>query len=512
MSACGSTCESDWQFRGVPGVCNETTGECICPPGFNGVDDWEVFNDCHIDIDFRLRVRYGLIAFSLFQALFAGFSLLYLSKRKGSTLFWLVDGVLNRCSETRRRQQREQKEELLERRKNSYNLGSGTYITEIPPALNNEEDGDSLFSDLEDELEIEIAKQQEFANIKKEGGRKQQKKKAKNNPKPKTIPLKDTNSVTKTNGSRKSVIDTNYKLLLDTNRRATILTALFFSYGVSNFVYQIMFLTFSDVDSRVANNPYQNLAIGYSISAMVGGFWYMVYLWYRSLPELTVYGKLFGLSKLFIRFNRWVRYICFFFVTLTFTVFTLLLYVLPLVNPDRLEVWNRATMLAIIAFVLAAQLFLTFVIAMLLKVYSSSLEALDLRKRTVRLQAQAEEESKPEGNQRNVDTPFKITIIKPATASETLDVEANILEKEKEIKRARLTQIALLGFSWLGVIFCFLLIILLLFVEFVKTNYYIFFTALTVVASCAAIFLNYIVVFRGLRKEKKGDNVSSSSL
>ena len=42
MSACGSTCETDWSYAwGVAGVCNETTGICECPNGYFGVDEFK---------------------------------------------------------------------------------------------------------------------------------------------------------------------------------------------------------------------------------------------------------------------------------------------------------------------------------------------------------------------------------------------------------------------------------------------------------------------------------------
>lgn len=47
--ACGADClRDDWPF-GVAGVCDNITNRCVCPEGYFGKDDWEEFNDCHID-------------------------------------------------------------------------------------------------------------------------------------------------------------------------------------------------------------------------------------------------------------------------------------------------------------------------------------------------------------------------------------------------------------------------------------------------------------------------------
>jgi len=508
----------------VPGICNETTGLCICPEGYNGVDDFEVFNDCHIQINIRLYIRYGLIALSVFQSLFALFSMLYLFRRRGSTFFWIIDTILNECSEERRRMLQKRREELLDKRKNSYDIGSGTYITEIPVGVDEDDKSASLFSELEEELELEIAKQQEFAEVKKE-----KKKRKKDNKKQETLPtllqtpkksgapprpprplnlVKDGSNALTNTSKNLSFIDTDVKLLRETNRRATILTAMFLNYGIANLVYQVYFIYVNEIDSRAENNPYQNFSLGFCVGSIVGGFWYLVYLWYRSLPELTVYGRLFGLSNLFIKYNYLVKWISLFFVILSFAVFLLFLFLMPAVEPTQLRRWNDATMWSIAVLVVAAELFLTFVVLMLLKVYNSSLEALDIRKKSIQLQKEtADDANQEKSEQNNMEAPFKIQIIKKANVNDSslsLNVEKSILEKESDIMKARRTQLALLGFTWFGTCCCLGLIVGSLYVDFLSSNYYIFFTTLSVVASFAAIFLNYMVVFRGLRKENRG--------
>jgi len=47
-----SACEKSWAL-GTAGQCNVATGECVCPDGFSGRDDWAAFNDCRINEDFR---------------------------------------------------------------------------------------------------------------------------------------------------------------------------------------------------------------------------------------------------------------------------------------------------------------------------------------------------------------------------------------------------------------------------------------------------------------------------
>ena len=54
---CDNHCEEGSVFSKVVGVCDAVTNLCICPPGYDGKDDWINYNDCHINQQARKVIR-----------------------------------------------------------------------------------------------------------------------------------------------------------------------------------------------------------------------------------------------------------------------------------------------------------------------------------------------------------------------------------------------------------------------------------------------------------------------
>uniref|UniRef100_A0A7S2S6G6 Uncharacterized protein n=1 Tax=Mucochytrium quahogii TaxID=96639 RepID=A0A7S2S6G6_9STRA len=67
-----SLCQSE-PWLGVAGLCivdqaytsAREEPECICPGGYNGMDDWEFYDDCHVNVVLQKRVWIVCISFSM---------------------------------------------------------------------------------------------------------------------------------------------------------------------------------------------------------------------------------------------------------------------------------------------------------------------------------------------------------------------------------------------------------------------------------------------------------------
>lgn len=77
-------CEREW-FLGVPGVCNTTFGECSCPEGFSGRDDWTRYSSCNVNGEVALAFHALALGASCLDAVVILVSFVWYSTREGFT-------------------------------------------------------------------------------------------------------------------------------------------------------------------------------------------------------------------------------------------------------------------------------------------------------------------------------------------------------------------------------------------------------------------------------------------
>lgn len=81
-----SSCEDNSWLLGAKGDCDIFSGLCICPEGFNGLDDWETFNSCNVNIELNRRLKIAMAAINALDILICFVCLLYVVNFWGRSL------------------------------------------------------------------------------------------------------------------------------------------------------------------------------------------------------------------------------------------------------------------------------------------------------------------------------------------------------------------------------------------------------------------------------------------
>jgi hypothetical protein len=81
-----SSCtQPSYTYGGTAGMCNVTTGWCMCPGGYSGIDFLAWYNDCHVLNDLRVGMGWTALAFNI---------LAVIATLTGMVLLFLMWGVL----------------------------------------------------------------------------------------------------------------------------------------------------------------------------------------------------------------------------------------------------------------------------------------------------------------------------------------------------------------------------------------------------------------------------------
>ena len=76
-------CEQTPWPLGAQGTC--VNGTCVCPPGYNGEDDWQTFNSCNVNIEMNYQFKIAMLAVNGLDVLVALACTSYLLCRWGFT-------------------------------------------------------------------------------------------------------------------------------------------------------------------------------------------------------------------------------------------------------------------------------------------------------------------------------------------------------------------------------------------------------------------------------------------
>jgi len=153
------------------------------------------------------------------------------------------------------------------------------------------------------------------------------------------------------------------------NRDTMLGLYLFISFTVCTLLYYVPFFTgdFPDMDHAW----YQKLGLTLGANSILVGLWSVVYVWYRNLPSLNVFAKLFNIKSFLIRHPKAVKYTCYAHAILINIITFVLLFIVPTLWPTD-EVQRTCDQLAfvfIFVYLVDFIVFFTFCIRLLRNIF-----------------------------------------------------------------------------------------------------------------------------------------------
>lgn len=329
--SCGPRCEqSSWIF-GVAGVCNETSQRCVCPPGYDGKDDFQDWNDCHIRSSLSRSLHGMVFGLALLTVVSSGFGLVYTSRRGGGVfvLWWHACRFARGDSESLRE-------------------GGGLSVGGAR-AGKCEGRGSSLLD----------------ATVTAGGGGEEA------CASPADFPRAGGGSSSFGSGSASASVKAE-RQSRDASLRQFGMLFLFFCFGLSTSVFQFYMLLPQPVhlyDGAVV----QRLAYYFAASSMIVGLWQVTHMLYASLPNMGVFGPMFGISNVFTQYPYLVRNFTTTMGLITSIVLLVTTVVLPLSDPANSYVVASTAVMAVDSLIWFVSMIVVYFV--LDKVYVVGIEA-----------------------------------------------------------------------------------------------------------------------------------------
>jgi hypothetical protein len=316
--SCGPRCaESSWMF-GVAGLCNETSQRCVCPAGYDGKDDFQDWNDCHIRSTLSRGLHSMVFGLALLTVVASGFGLVYTSRRgggvfalwghacrfaRGGNFEFRVGGVSNAGKVEGRGSS------LLD----ATVTGGGVGDDARPQGVSSSFGSGSTSASVKAERAIREASVRQFGML-----------------------------------------------------------FLFFCFGLSTSVFQFYMLLPRPVhiyDGALV----QRLAYYFAASSMIIGLWQVTHMLYASLPNMGVFGPMFGISNVFTEYPSLVRNFTTTMGVITSILLLISIVVLPLSDPPNSYVVASTAIMAVDSLIWFVSMIVVYYV--LDKVYVVGIEA-----------------------------------------------------------------------------------------------------------------------------------------
>ena len=298
---------------GAQGTCNNVTGFCECPEGFWGMDDYQFYNDCHIDK--TVQAWFYIISmfihiFMIFASFLAG---IFLSIHWG-----YLDALLLREFET--------SEEGKGSKSRNGSSQDSTFEDDTALSLSikvkedDQTDTNSTILKTGSYGSYSSYHQNDDVAVEK---KQVDKKSDKSAPRRKI----DKSATLKRRAKRKSI-----------RERAILLTcALFLLYGLACVGYYVPMLKGS---FRADGYFGIDFACFISVTSIFSGVWLLAYLWFSSLPSIQLYGKLFGIRSVLIENPDMYHWVTVVNVVLIVFMGFLLVLLIPQAAPEARPACN----------------------------------------------------------------------------------------------------------------------------------------------------------------------------
>lgn len=144
---------------------------------------------------------------------------------------------------------------------------------------------------------------------------------------------------------------------------------LFVVFTICSFIYLVPF--FFGVYPDMIHSWYQRLGLFLSVNSVLTGLWIIVFVWYRNLPSLKTYARLFNINSILIKRPKLVRYTCYCHGILITLVTFVLLFLVPTLNTSKevKEACDRAALFIIFVYITDFVVFLIMTITTLRQLF-----------------------------------------------------------------------------------------------------------------------------------------------
>jgi hypothetical protein len=360
-------CEEDWEFGSV-GQCNTTTGLCTCPDGFWGADDYQLYNQCHVNKNLQSGFYYTCLLMSSSLALHTTYGMVALLLRWGYAqrfLRWL------RTSRLLRRD---------DQRVAAAHRGDASQLAGTATATSRQGRNGSLGFGSLNVAVGSVEGDEPFVSVAGGGGA--------GAPAPARRGSNPVRSDVAQHGSQLGEVSLKTSAGGTMTKRARAMRRLhaetlmcmllFWIYSIGLTMYYIPEAFLGRF--RWQGGVLMDVGVCIAVSALFSGLWLLGYMWFRSLPRLDGDGQLHA-SRRVVNWPRFIKALSIANVLVVDLVSAATIIVLPLTAPERRLEWNRASLIAYCYFTVSFVMYFTVLCAVVRGVFGRLIEAVEGRQR-----------------------------------------------------------------------------------------------------------------------------------
>jgi hypothetical protein len=344
-------CEEEWAF-GSAGQCNTTSGLCTCPEGYWGADDYQLFNQCHVNKGMQSGFYYVCLFMSSTLALHTTYGIITLLCRWGYAQRFL------RWVRTRRLFRHEDQRIAAAQRGNASQVaGTGTATSRqgangslgfgsLNVAVGSIEADEAIV-----DVHVSSRRGSGGALGTRRGSNPVRSDVAQHGSQLGEVSLKTSAGGTMTKRAR---------AMRRMHAETLLCMLLFWVYAIALTMYYIPEAFLGRF--RWQGDVLMDVAVCIAVSSLFSGLWLLGYMWFRSLPRIDGDGKL-HVSRRVINWQRFIKVLSIVNVIIVNAVSVATVVVLPLVAPERRPEWNRASLIAYCYFTISFVTYFTVLCA-----------------------------------------------------------------------------------------------------------------------------------------------------
>ncbi|CAK9106449.1 Hypothetical protein SCF082_LOCUS49578 [Durusdinium trenchii] len=337
---------------GAAGTCDG--GSCVCPPGFHGKDDYEEFASCHVNktVQTTFYTISMVLGVTLLVHSLVGFLFLlqhwgflrkgYEAAESGEALVVSFHTVHSGASKKKKDKGRH-----------------GSWIARKlsmvkAPSVVRRLTGGSLGGGLDRSLGVG-------------GGSCSMLETGQDPTSPEdNIPIEaEADKGPQRKGSYRR---TRYsKIIRERQQRTLICMMLFMVYGLGLTIYYAP--TYQD-NFRFDGTGLQDVGSAVAVSSLFTAFWLVSYMWFKSLPNVHLYGRLFNIHSFILMYPHFVRMATIVNITIINLLIFIFVLIVPQARPDLRSVSNDVVLNVMMVFTITFLSYFFFLLTIIRRVFA----------------------------------------------------------------------------------------------------------------------------------------------